>query len=557
MDSTVVLTGILPAVIIISTVLTALSAVFLLWRYKRAVIRAMNTTMGKKSLKADSSIGTKRSVADQPPLNISFVGAGSDLGASPDSEEDFREAGRRVRCAGFIYAAGGLAYALVFTTAWMVAAGDGFLVVRCIWLFACFCWPIVPALGLVAVVRPSRYRGMVGGYFVAVIVIALAALVRNPDLTVGQMLFFWFYTNGPGTLMLLAFMRPGIRAVGPMVLAFMVMGVTGAMVVIQVVAHSDRLLKAVVAIGGMLGMGATLIFVVLHLIGFGLFGFIGWRLLGWVGRKYQLKQINDQSLTLDAMWLMFGVVQAITLVFEAWGWIFTGVVAFAVYKMTVSVGFAKGYRHPSKTEEPPDLLLLRVFALGRRSEALFRMLSKLWLRTGNIRMIAGPDLTTTTVEPHEFLEFLGRRLRQCFIQDRAGLDDRMAAMDPSPDRYGLHRVEEFFCHADTWQMTMEQLSMRTGAVLMDLRNFSPSNQGCLYELQILLNNVYLPQVLLIVDHTTDSDFLRQTLFRLWGQLSGHSKNARLSTPEVRMFHLSNQWKTQLPSLLSLLQNMSK
>jgi hypothetical protein len=557
MDSTVVLTGILPAVIIISTVLTALAAIFLLWRYKRAVIRAMNTTMGKENLTADSSVESERSAVDPPPLKISVAGAGPDRGASYNSEEDFRGAGRRVRRAGFIYTVGGVAYALVFTTAWMVAAGDGFLVVRCIWLFACFSWPIVPALGLVAVVRPSRYWGMVGGYFIAMIVIALVALARNPDLTVGQMLFFWFYTNGPGTLMLLAFMRPRIRAVGPMVLAFLVMGVTGAMAVIQVVAYSDRLLKGVVAIGSMLGMGATALFVVLHLIGFGLFGFIGWRLLGWVGRRYQLKQTNDQSLTLDAMWLMFGVVQSITLVFEAWGWIFTGVVAFAVYKMAVSVGFAKGYRYPLKTEAPPDLLLLRVFALGRRSEALFRMLSKLWLRTGNIRMIAGPDLATTTVEPHEFLEFLARRLRQRFIQDRAGLDDRMAAMDPSPDRYGLHRVETFICHADTWQMTMEQLSKNTGAVLMDLRNFSPSNQGCLYELRILLNNVHLSQVLLIVDHTTDRDFLRQTLYRLWGQLAGQSKNARLSAPEVRMFQLSNQWKTQLTSLLSLLQTMSK
>jgi hypothetical protein len=72
-----------------------------------------------------------------------------------------------------------------------------------------------------------------------------------------------------------------------------------------------------------------------------------------------------------------------------------------------------------------------------------------------------------------------------------------------------------------------------------------------------LNNVNLPQVLLIVDHTTDRDFLRQTLYRLWGQLAGQSKNARLSAPEVRMFQLSNQWKTQLTSLLSLLQTMSK
>ncbi|MGZ8198991.1 MAG: hypothetical protein ACXW2L_20470 [Burkholderiales bacterium] len=50
--------------------------------------------------------------------------------------------------------------------------------------------------------------------------------------------------------------------------------------------------------------------------------------------------MRDQSLILDAMWLLFGVVQSITFAFEGWLWAFTGLAAFAVYKVVTRIGFA-------------------------------------------------------------------------------------------------------------------------------------------------------------------------------------------------------------------------
>lgn len=144
------------------------------------------------------------------------------------------------------------------------------------------------------------------------------------------------------------------------------------------------------------------------------------------------------------MWLLFGVVQSITLVFEGWAWIFTGFAAFAVYKLAVGVGFAGLRRQSMGDTGRLSLLLLRVFALGRRSERLFHMLSKLWLRAGSINLIAGPDLVTATVEPHEFLDFLGRRLSRRFVRDEADLQSRQSRMDDKPDPDGRHRVNEFF-----------------------------------------------------------------------------------------------------------------
>ena len=88
-------------------------------------------------------------------------------------------------------------------------------------------------------------------------------------------------------------------------------------------------------------------------------------------------------------------------------------------------------------------------------------------------MIAGPDLATTTIEPHEFLDFVSGKLDRRFIDNGRTLDLRIDQMDLAPDREGQFRVTEFFCHDDTWKMTLARLADESDAVLMDLRGFSP------------------------------------------------------------------------------------
>lgn len=551
-DTTVALTGILPAVMIASTVLTALVAAFLLWLYRRAVMRAMDETSGASELQVPLDAVEAGSAADLAPLTITLLDVGSTVVEPSAAAQAYRQASRSLRQAALVCLGGGLLYALVFASAWMVVSGGGFVPVRFVWLFACYSWPIVLALGLVSVIEPRRHAVIAGAYFVILTGIAVVALVRNPLLTSGELVFFWLYANGPGTVLLFAFLRRRVRAVGPLVLAFIVMGVTGAVLAIQVVGSSDRLMHGVVAIGSPLGLGATELFVLLHLVGFILFGIAGWVLLRWIGHRYRLKRVSDQSLTLDAMWLLFGVVQSITLVFEGWVWIFTGLAAFVVYKSAVRVCFAVLTRQTEEETVGSSLLLLRVFSLGRRSERLFHMLGKLWLRAGTINLIAGPDLVAATVEPHEFLDFLGRRLSRRFVQDEADLASRLSRMDLKPDPDGRYRVNEYFCHANTWQMTMIRLAAQTKAVLMDLRSFSPANQGCLYELQELLRNVPLIRILLVIDDTTDQIFLEQTLHRLWKGIDQNSLNLRLPSPDIRMFRLSYRDSGEVRVLLSLL-----
>lgn len=543
MNLTVALTGALPAVIIVSAILTALVSVLLLWLYRRAVIRGMGARAGvspEPPRAAPSSSALRSGMV--PVLGI------IDASSPPQPSDAYARAARSLnRCAG-VHALGGLAYALVLTSAWMIAAQGGFVPTRFLWLFFCYSWPIVLA---VIVIGPAREKAVVVLYVALVLVAAGVGLVRNPDLTVGQLLYFWVFANAPGTALLLAFMNRRVRAVGPLVLAFMTMAVTGAFIVINSVAGSEGLMRWVVSLGGAAGLGGTTIFVLLHFVGFALFGLLGWPLLRRLGRGYQQKRMSDQTIVLDALWLLFGVVQSFTLVFEGWAWIFTGIVAFAAYKLVVGHGFkrlaGRGAEAPQRT-----LLLLRVFSLGQRSQRFFDLLSRLWLRGGSISLIAGPDLATSTVEPHEFLDFVGGKMSRQFVQGETDLTDRMARMDTGPDPDGRHRVNEFFCHADTWQMTMLKLAKQSDAILMDLRSFSTSNQGCLYELRQLMNSIPLDRVIFVIDDSTDRTFFETTVREIWRDLAPDSPNAALSQPCIRCFAVKHQNPEELEKLLPLL-----
>jgi hypothetical protein len=171
---------------------------------------------------------------------------------------------------------------------------------------------------------------------------------------------------------------------------------------------------------------------------------------------------------------------------------------------------------------------------------------------GNISLIAGPDLVTSSVEPHEFLEFVGGRLSRRFVQDEADLDRRFAEIDRQADPDARYRVTEFFCRADTWQMTMRRLAEESASVLMDLRSFSGVNQGCLYELEQLLNIVDLRRVAILVDESTDLPFLEETLQRLWETTDAGSPNREAEAPTAYLFHASDQSARSLKGLLLML-----
>jgi hypothetical protein len=87
---------------------------------------------------------------------------------------------------------------------------------------------------------------------------------------------------------------------------------------------------------------------------------------------------------------------------------------------------------------------------------------------------------------------------------------------------------------------------------MDLRSFSRTNQGCVYELGELLAAVPLDRVVFVVDASTDRPFLEATLQDLWQRIPAGSPNRALPAPRARLFEVRGSSAGMVRTLLALL-----
>ena len=537
----VLLTGQLPGILSKAVPLALVASLLLLWIYRRAVKRSMARRGGAGEAAAPNDAARQEAAPGAVPLQ--FVTA--DEGGRRD------EAAAKLKARGFagpwrnaaIYAVAGLGYVLTLTSASLYAAGLEFLPVRFAFIALANAWPIVLTIGLVA---PVSWRGWIvtaGVYLLLFIAVSAIGVARSETFTWDQAARMWLLTNIPGTFLILAFLPRPIRAVGPLVLVFMVAAVTGADLWHNLfdIGGSESMLRAVRLFGslGLNNMDAVAAAsLAAQLIGVLILSLVGWLCLRGLGRLYAWRLVSDQSVLIDSLWFLFALTGAVDFAFFGGWWFLAPLGAFAIYKLIAFLGFALFKKRSAKTD--PTLLLLRVFSLGKRSALLFDAFAKRWRHTGRIRLIAGPDLATSTVEPHEFLDFLSGKLGRRFISGPDTLAQRLAETEQRRDIDGRYRVDDFFCHDDTWQMVLKRLSRESDAVLMDLRGFLPENQGCVFEINELLNVVPLDRVVFVVDATTDLAFLRETFARGWAALEADSPNRKLAEPKVLLFEFSGE-----------------
>ncbi len=533
---TLALTGALPFVVLAAAALAFPVSILLLKVYRRAVLGGMNES-AEAMPKAAAPTASEIAPPDRP-LEFRLLGPATALSTVLPGAGASRAAG--------VYAAAIAVFAAVMTAAWLLATRDPEIgPVKVALICWTYFWPAVIAVSLVAA-TDRRTRLLVAlAYFAVYAPIAAVALLRSPELTMIQLAQHWLVTNAPPSVLLYAFLARRIRAVGPIVLAFAVIAMLGSQLAVALVGSSDASLRAAVGIGSTLGLGGLAVFWGTMAAGFVIFAIGAWIALKQLGARYAARRMSDETITLDAMVLLFGVTHSIGLVFEHWTWIASSFAAVLAYK----VAAIAGYRWLPKASAPRRLLLLRVFALGARSEPLFDALRRLWLRGGDIAMIAGPDLVTSAVEPDEFLGFLAGQLRRRFVAGSADLAARIDAIDRRPDPDGRFRVAEFFCRADTWQMTMQRLVVDSDAVLMDLRSFSATNQGCVFELGRLLDAIDVRRVVFVIDATTNRTFLESTLERLWSGLAENSPNRRAAAPAAQFFEISGPTASEMRALV--------
>ena len=547
---TVALTGQLFFVLAAAAVFALVVSLFLLHRYRRAVIKSMRRRGGSRMAEPTGYFPPDEPHApNDTPINFNFITTENPGAAGKREHLLYRQAKRRPWLAAAVYTVAGGSFAATMTVAFLWSTGMEFLPFRFAYLTWANAWPAVLTANLVAAAARRGKAIVFTVYLLTGCALGAVLLARSPDLTVGQVTYLWLNANGIPSILLLIFLNRRTRAVGPLVMVLMLLGVAGASLLVSVTGSNLKLLRAVSDFAVSIGLGASGTLWSLHLIGFVIFAIAGWVILGSLRQMYERKQLSERSITVDTVWLLFGIVNSTSLVFEGPRWIVSGLVAFIVFKSVTAAGFQLLRGRLDKATTGPRLLLLRVFALGRRSAALYDALGKSWRTVGSVQLIAGPDLATSAVEPHEFLDFLTGKLARRFIDSAATLDLRVSQMDLDSDRDGQFRVSEFFCHDDTWKLTLARLADDSDAVLMDLRGFSQANDGCVFEIHELFNFVPLSRIVFIVDNTTDQPFMRRTMQRAWRQLRDRSPNRRLSTGQIALVQLSGLAARGLRNLL--------
>lgn len=550
MKAETALTGMLPFVFIVGAIMAYPLSIVLLKRYKAAVLRTMAASGGAAPRVAGGPEARTRA-RRAGRLEIVMIDASSAATTSESGEAMYSQMARRPWATVRAYAAGGLAYAVVLGAAQLIADGS-FSLLRLIAMTYIYSWPIVIAINLIV---PSTRRVKIrtfGAYFLGLLVLSIAAVSVSTNLSIFGLFVAWALFSLPSTILVLAFLHQRVRAVGVMVLAFTVIALVGANVALSIVGSSASLLRAAAGAGSAVGMNAVGAFITIIIVGATIFGIVGWFANNGIKNLYLEKSLNDQSLLLDSMWLVFAMIQSIGLAFAGVAWYLAGIFAFLAYKFAV-LSRLKTVNPPSaEGAESANLLFLRVFSLGRRSEKVFDAVSAHWRYAGNVRMIAGPDLAMTTVGPNEFLEYLSGKLGQSFISSKQVLEAKMSALDTAPDFDGRYRVNDFFCYDDTWRSVLSRLVRESDAVFVDVRSFSESNDGLIYELNELVNVISLDRVVLMADQTTDTGLLHQTLQDAWTNMRADSPNRGIAGAQLRICTLISEQPREIKHVLRTL-----
>lgn len=387
-----------------------------------------------------------------------------------------------------------------------------------------FMWPIVPTLALLLALDrraslklAAAYLGI--GCLAVVLITIVGQMLRGSFNSAPVTNVYWMLVSlawaatAPLCLILVTGWRP-IRGVMPMVMAATLLFGAAMMVFWRIFVRAlnmEAVQSAVLTIspGSFMLLGAYLLFMLLSLP----VGWAAWLTLRRLAARYERKRFSDLQMVVDSWWIIVAAEAAATMPVPTVPALAAGCIAFAVYKAGVRGVLAAW---PLEADaDAPRLLLLRVFGYQPRTEKLFDRVAAVWRFRGPVHLIAAPDLATRTVDPGDTLALIGGRLAEQYVGSAGEVPPRMAALDRRPDPDGRYRVNEVYCHDDTWRPSLEALLDASDGVLMDLRSFSRQNAGCIFELEQIVRHVPSGNVVLVVDRTTDVAFLQEVAEAAW------------------------------------------
>jgi hypothetical protein len=268
-----------------------------------------------------------------------------------------------------------------------------------------------------------------------------------------------------------------------------------------------------------------------------------------VATLYARKWTSDQTLLVLQWWFVLALEQVLFLSTQGASAAALALIPFAVLVLfLVGAALLRG----APLAPPARLLLLRTFGARERSTRLLRDVTRQWRWIGSVDLITGTDVATEVLEPHEFLDFLRRRLASHFVTDVDQVPQRMRDLDLLPERVGRVRVNDLLCRTDTWQPMVQALLGGVDAVLVDLRGLTARNGGVLTEIGYLVATVPLRKVVALLDHSTDTTVLQWVLDGAAATAPDSSPLHADPSPTLRVVPLTGQREKDVTRVLSAL-----
>lgn len=550
-------------VLIIIPLTLLISSIFL-WRYRVAVARLMAKHSGfeEKQIPINNAHGSAHLITNHNSRLDKLYNNYTDHLYNILLSEPWRNARK--------YTLSGIFFALIVSLGCLLAFSQigslanpfqrgSYSFYYFLFVFCIFAWPIVLTINIIT---STTWYTKIRTIFIYSVILAmsigLVTMIPNESssLHIGNitlparsetpltLIGKWNLFNLAPTLLIISFRNRHIRAVAPLVLSFItIVSIGWLWLIIMVFYIYNDISGTVISITAeffnlnifLIFIGYILLFTIIACISFGV---IGWKIIYWIRSNYLQKKNSDQSLSVDTVWIIFAAFYALILAIFGPGWVVFPCIAFFIFKIVLQVN-NKLNLSKFKNDYGLTLLVLRVFSLGKRSENLFNSVTKYWRYIGDVKLIVGSDLASSTVAPHQFLAFISGKLNQMFVNSETTIYHNLNELDRQRDFDGRFRINTLFCHADTWRSVVSRLITEVDVVLMDLRNLSEGNDGCVFELNELLNFVPLQQLILIIDVTTDKKFLHQTLERFCSGLRLESPNFGITPDQVQLFFLES------------------
>jgi hypothetical protein len=483
-----------PSVHFINSVLvTVVVALFVLWRYRQAILGGM--------MRGDS-------VALPLPAISAPASTGAAAGDLLARERSLR---RQIAAAWLLTAA---ICSLPMAIAYMVAGNFGTSPSYTLALTFCYMLAVLPMIAVSLALPPTRIIASLIAMLVCFSAIYLLAGITERSMLgrpfswriLGLIpLFFGMLWNQlwmAGLFWLLSW-PTRLRGVVPITFA--------ALLVFGFAPFAGSRLTAVLAgtdfgTPWVMALGLDGVFILIALP----VGWLAWLRLRKLASDYEAKRFSDAQLLARTWWLMLVVTIGFDLMIGRERPLFALLLVVGEILLFAPVNnWAMRRLGVAQPATPaPTLLLLRVFGDTVRTERLFDRVAARWRLIGPVTMIAAPDVTARTIDAGDYLRWLTGRVDELFVTSRASLDAKLAGLDRRPDPDGRFRLNEFCCRDSTWQATVVELMHRANVVIMDVRGITQARRGCEFELQQLAQRLPPGRLVLVVDETTDRAVLQ-------------------------------------------------